>query len=157
MKSGVPRIRDGWLGRVLRGVEGERAGEDDGGSRWIYTGDRGVESRGRRRVVEEGWWSGWLVGDALRELPAARSRDSYPRPIIDRSPEERRTRCTHQALYLALYQFSEDILKAKIVTGGGGEGWWTKDVSPRPLTISCLDEKFYFPRDLFLAITLAIV
>lgn len=35
---------------------------------------------------------GALVGDALRELPAARSRDSSPRPIIDRSPEKRWTR-----------------------------------------------------------------
>lgn len=107
------RIRDGWLGRVLRGVEGsaqERMTEAVGG----YTGDR-VESRGEKEGGG-GWWSGWLVGDALRELPAARSRDSYPRPIIDRSPEERRTHCTHQALYLALYQFSEDILKAKIET-----------------------------------------
>lgn len=100
---------------MLRGIEGsaqERMTEEVGG----YTGDR-VESRGRRRM-EEGGWSGWLVGDALRELPAARSRDSYPRPIIDRSPEERRTHCIHQALYLALYQFSEDILKAKIETVG---------------------------------------
>ena len=47
-----------------------------------------------------------MVGDALRELPAARSRDSYPRPIIDRSPEKRRTHCAHRALYLAPYQLS---------------------------------------------------
>lgn len=96
-------IRDGWLGWCC-GVSG---GYRDGGGRRRQsedTGDR-VESRG------VGGWSGWLVGDALRELPAARSRDSYPRPIIDRSPEERRTHCSRQALYLAPYQFSKDTLK----------------------------------------------
>ncbi|KYN42173.1 hypothetical protein ALC56_03311 [Trachymyrmex septentrionalis] len=94
------RIRDGWLGwccGVSRGAQ-----EDDGGSRRI----QGIGGEPRQKGGGEGW-SGWLVGDALRELPAARSRDSYPRPIIDRSPEERRTHCTHQALYLAPYQFSE--------------------------------------------------
>lgn len=113
MKSGIPGYERRLARTGVAGCRGERAGEDDGGSRRIYRGSGGEPWQ---KEGGGGWWSGWLVGDALRELPAARSRDSYPRPIIDRSPEERRTHCTHQALYLALYQFSEDILKAKIET-----------------------------------------
>lgn len=47
---------------------------------------------------------GCLVGDALRELPVARSRDSSPWPIIDRSPEKRWTCCVPHCLqYTLLY------------------------------------------------------
>ncbi|KOC63439.1 hypothetical protein WH47_01929 [Habropoda laboriosa] len=88
------RMRDGWL-RWCCGVSRGWPRRRDADSK---DGDR----RGRRMAKEVGW----LVGDALRELPAARSRDSYPRPIIDRSPEKRRTHCAHQALYLAPYQLS---------------------------------------------------
>lgn len=112
------RIRDGWLGwccGVSRGAQ-----EDDGGSRRI----QGI---GWRAEAEQGW-SGWLVGDALRELPAARSRDSYPRPIIDRSPEERRTHCTHRALYLAPYHFSEGNPQSQREIERS-EVRWTVDVS----------------------------
>lgn len=90
------RMRDGWL-RWCCGVSRGWSKRRGAGGR--LEGREGGQGGG-------GGLSGWLVGDALRELPAARSRDSYPRPIIDRSPEKRRTHCAHQALYLAPYQLS---------------------------------------------------
>lgn len=86
-----------------RGVERkegvvEGSGKEGGGQRMLVTAVlRGVEGlaetegRSRWRARRKGVGRGWLVGDALRELPAAGSRDSYPRPIIDRSLEKRRT------------------------------------------------------------------
>ncbi|EZA50453.1 hypothetical protein X777_10646 [Ooceraea biroi] len=125
-------IRDGWLERCC-GVSESRGAGGGGG------------------------WSGWLVGDALRELPAARSRDSYPRPIIDRSPEERRTHCTRQALYLAPYQFSKNTLEAEWKLARRGKGMmlkWTKEVGCTSKRHSALCDhafslqKFYSP-DIF--------
>ncbi|KZC08295.1 hypothetical protein WN55_09199 [Dufourea novaeangliae] len=97
------RMRDGWL-RWCCGVSRGRSKAEGRGRGWEGLRRRRVAPVEGRKVEEGG--SGWLVGDALRELPAARSRDSYPRPIIDRSPEKRRTHCAHRALYLAPYQLS---------------------------------------------------
>lgn len=51
-------------------------------------------------AVEEGGrgWAGggWLVMHCANS-PRRGSRDSYPRPIIDRSLEKRRTHCAHRA------------------------------------------------------------
>lgn len=56
---------------------------------------RGVGARGKEGAR--------LVGDALRELPAVRSRDTNPRPIIDRSREERRSAKREAACRFAIF------------------------------------------------------
>lgn len=91
---------------VLRGVEG--LAETEGRSRW-----RWLEGRG---------WAGggWLVMHCANS-PRRGSRDSYPRPIIDRSLEKRRTHCAHRASYLAPYTtgFSSPWVGVELSKGGG--------------------------------------
>lgn len=94
----------------VRDGEGEKEGREGGvvGRMLVTVVLRGVEglaeTEGRSRWLEGRGWAGggWLVMHCANS-PRRGSRDSYPRPIIDRSLEKRRTHCAHRASYLAPY------------------------------------------------------